>query len=645
MKNKQYDRREFIKMIGTCAAASLFATPLYSFAATGKKRKPNIIFILADDMGWVDSTVYGSKFYETPNIERLAKMGMRFSSAYAANPLCSPTRASILTGQYPCRIGLTTPNCHISPAQTNTFLSISAPPTSKRLEPVTKNRLELEYFTTGEALKEAGYATALYGKWHLGHEPYQPPNHGFDENEPGGSYPGPPSYFSPYRMHGFKDGPEGEHIDERLVDSAVAFMKKNKAKPFFLNFWNFSVHAPYQGKEKQIEKYKKKVDRKDPQNCPTMGSMIETMDDCVGKLLDSVEELGLEKDTIIIFFSDNGGNMYDEVEGTTPTSNHPLRGGKATIYEGGFRVPMIVVWPGVVKPDSRSSAFVSSVDFYPTILEMAGLKPKPGLTCDGVSLVPVLENPKAQVRDTIFCHFPHSVPATKNIASTSVRKGDWKLIKFYADNPDQTDRYELYNLKKDIGESTNLAEKNPKIVASLDKLIVKHLKDTNAIVPIANPKYNPNSGPVFGWRPMNNCELLADKGKLKAKVIGEDPNFQTDKVPAAVGPVKIHFRMKADAAGNGRIYWSTNKRKSFVGNFAAFSIKRDKKWHEYTVELSKIPKDNHLRQLRIDPADNIGKGSGKVEFDWIRVESPKGIILKEWNFIATNNNKKIKNKY
>ncbi len=189
-------------------------------------------------------------------------------------------------------------------------------------------------------------------------------------------------------------------------------------------------------------------------------------------------------------------------------------------------------------------------------------------------------------------------------------------------------------MRKDIGETKNLAEKNPKIVASLNKLIVKHLKDTNAIVPAANPKYNPNAGPVFGWQALNNCGLKATNGKLEVKILGDDPFFQTAKVPDAVGPVKICFRMKADVAGNGRVYWSTDKLKSFTGNFKAFTIKKDKKWNEYSVELSNIPKDNHLRQLRIDPGDNIGKSSGKVEFDWICIKSSKGVLLKEWNFIA-----------
>ena len=648
MKN-QFKRREFLKMIGASTVAGIAASPLYLLAKstvkTNSLAKPNIIFILADDMGWRDSTPFGSRFYETPNIERLAKMGMKFTSAYAANPLCSPTRASILTGQYPCRIGITTPACHIETVQTNTFLPETAPPNSKRIEPVTKNRLQLEYYTTGEALKSVGYATALFGKWHLGWSPYEPPNQGFDVNEPGGSYPGPPSYFSPYHMErcGFKDGQKGEQIDERLTKSAIAFMEKNAkaGKPFFLNFWNFDVHAPFQGKEKLIDKYKKKIEIDDAQNCPTMGAMVETLDGCVGKIIDTVRKLGIEKNTVIIFFSDNGGNMYDNVNGTTPTSNYPLRGGKATIYEGGTRVPMIVVWPGVVKPGTVSDALISSVDFYPTILDIAGVKPKPNQIIDGIDLVPFLKGETKKVHDAIFCHFPHSVKATKNIAATSVRKDDWKLIKFYADNPDQSDRYELYNLKEDIEEKNNLAEKFPEKVKQLDKLIVQHLKDTNAIVPIANPNYDPNytsppqvkQKPVRGWQAWHCCELSATAGKLKVKITGDDPYFASMNAPNAVGPIKVRLQMKADnVKGNGRIYWNTKESDSFLGNFENFNVINDNQWHEYSVTLKKIPPRHHLKQIRIDPCDAPGKKPSFVKFDWINIETPNGKLLKKWDF-------------
>ncbi len=301
---------------------------------------------------------------------------------------------------------------------------------------------------------------------------------------------------------------------------------------------------------------------------------------------------------------------------------------------------MIVVWPGVVKPDTVSDVMISSVDFYPTILDMAGVKPKPNQIIDGIDLVSFLKGKSKKVHEEIFCHFPHTVSATKNIASTSVRKGDWKLIKFYADNSDQTDRYELYNLKKDIGEKNNLAKKYPEIVRKLDKLIVRHLKKTNAIVPIANPKYDPDyvqpppviSKPVHGWQAQHSCELHAADGQLEVKVTGADPYFVTKNVPQCTGPIKLHFQMKADVGGDGRIYWNTKEDKSFLGNFESFALNHDKQWHEYIVDLPKIPRKQNLNEIRIDPGDNPGNGENTALFDWIRIETPTGKLLKEWKF-------------
>jgi len=327
--------------------------------------------------------------------------------------------------------------------------------------------------------------------------------------------------------------------------------------------------------------------------------------------------------------------MYNEVDGTTPTDNYPLRGGKGTIYEGGVRVPMIVVWPGVVRPDTRSDALISSVDFYPTILEMIGETPKQGIPIDGTSFVPVLKEEQDSARDAVFCHFPHSVLATGNIAGTSVRKGDWKLIKFYADNDDQTDRYELYNLKKDIGEAKNLAEKFPAKVAELNALIVQHLIDTEAVVPVANPDYSPSALPVMEWQALKNCSLEATENTLKVNVTGNDPYFQTKEVPDATGPVKVVLRVKADGTGDGQVFWTTDESPSPAGHAVTFPLNHDNAWHEYTVDLSAIPAGEHLKEIRLDPGTDVGTGSGVVEFDWIRIESPGGALLKEWPFGGT----------
>jgi len=299
-------------------------------AASGR---PNVVFILADDLGWRDTSLYGSPFYETPSIDALAERGMRFTNAYSANPLCSPTRASILTGQYPGRLRLTTPAGHLKQEVLDPIVPAQGPPLSKWVTPQTRTRLPLDYYTLSEALHDAGYATAHFGKWHLGWPPYQPENQGFDVNLPGGSFPGPPGgYFAPFKVDTLDDCPAGEHVDDRLTREAIDFVRENQDRPFLLNYWLFSVHAPYQAKEELIARYQAKVDPNAPQRSPTMGGMIHTGDACVGQLLEAIDAIGLAERTIVVFTSDNGGNMYDRVDGTTPTSNSPLRGGKATIY-------------------------------------------------------------------------------------------------------------------------------------------------------------------------------------------------------------------------------------------------------------------------------------------------------------------------
>jgi len=494
------NRRDLLKNIAVAGAA--MAVPGWvgramAQAADKPGSMPNIVFILADDLGWKDTSLYGSTFCETPNIEKLAKRGMMFTQAYAANPLCSPTRTSIMTGLYPARVGITTPVCHMPNVLFEASLQPKAPPYFRALQVVSATRLKTEYYTLAEAMHDAGYATGHFGKWHLGPEPYSPLEQGFDADVP--HYPGPGpagSYVAPWQFPPTLKftGKPGEHIEDRMAEEAIKFVKANKDNPFFLNYWAFSVHAPFDAKADLTAKYRAKADPTNPQRCPVYGAMVQSLDENVGHLLDVLDELKLADNTIIVFFSDNGGNMYSSVDGIPPTSNAPLRGGKATIYEGGTREPCIVVWPGKVKPGSRSEAFLSSVDWYPTLLDMTGVKPKQAVKFDGMSQLPALLGTGAP-RDTLFCFFPHYVPATGAIPSVWVRRGDWKLIRFFCDNPDQTDRFELYNSNDDIGETRNLAADNPGKVKELDALISRHLKDINAVVPVKNPNYDPNAKP------------------------------------------------------------------------------------------------------------------------------------------------------
>jgi arylsulfatase A-like enzyme len=475
-------------MLATCLVVAGTA----ALGAEAKPAPPNVVFILADDLGWSDTTLYGhTKFCQTPNIERLAKRGMTFANAYAANPLCSPTRASILTGLYPGRIGITAPVCHEPQVQLEERMSAKAAPHLPALQMVSASRLQTNYYTLAETFHDAGYQTGHFGKWHLGPEPYSPLQQGFTVDVPHFAGPNPAGgYLAPWRFQNFTGAP-GEHIEDRMASEAIQFLKTNKDRPFFLNYWAFSVHAPFNAKPEMIAKYRQLAEADDEQRCPVYAGMVQSLDENVGRLLDTLDELKLSANTIIVFFSDNGGNHFDRVDGVPPTSNRPLRGGKATIYEGGTREPCVVVWPGKVKPGTRSDALLSSVDWYPTLLAMTGAQPKEPVKFDGVNQTPALLGTGAP-RDTVVCYFPHYIKATGAKPATSVRRRDWKLIRFYCDGADQSDRFELYNLKDDIGETKNLAAAQPAMVQELNALIAGFHQDTGALVPAKNPAYDPH---------------------------------------------------------------------------------------------------------------------------------------------------------
>jgi arylsulfatase A-like enzyme len=473
-------------------------------ASLSAPQPPNVVFILADDLGWRDTAVYGSTFYQTPNIDRLATRGMLFTDAYAANPLCSPTRCSIMTGLYPGRVGITTPSGHVPQAQLEVTMAEKGPPTDKVTQPRSVNRLKTTYPTLVKSMMQAGYVTGHFGKWHLGPEPYSARDHGFDVDLPHFPGPGPPRYFAPWKFHAALKfaGKDGEHIEDRMAREAVKFIRQNKDRPFLLNYWAFSVHEPWEGKKELIERYKPKADPNAPQHQPVYAAMVHSLDDAVGTLMATLDELNLADRTIVIFFSDNGGAQWLDERlrrsfgfESPPTSNAPLRAGKATIYEGGIRVPCIVIWPGRVKPGSTTDALFSSVDWYPTLLEMTGTQAPADQKFDGVSQVPAFLG-TGRPRENVFCYFPHYVKATGNLPSVSVRRGDFKLIRFFGDNPDRSDRFELYNLADDIGENRNVADQMPERVREMDALISAHLEAINAPIPRPNPNYQPESRPA-----------------------------------------------------------------------------------------------------------------------------------------------------
>ncbi len=480
-------RRQFLSLLG--------AAPLAAQRAAA--RRPNVVFFLMDDMGWMDTTVYGSRYYETPNMERLARRSMIFSDAYSASPLCSPTRASILTGKHPARVGITTACGHTAPAPPGApRFPETAAPSRRHLLPESLCFLRPDEFTIAEAFKEAGYRTGHIGKWHLGLNPeHWPDKQGFDVAIHGKPDPGPPSYFSPYRFRAgtLKDGPAGEYITDRITDESLKFLDAHKQGPFLLHVWHHAVHGPWGYKEDYAKAFESRTDPRGKQNNAVMAAMLKSADESLGRVLDKLDQLGITNDTIFIFFSDNGGNIHSRIgpKELPPTNNEPLSEGKGRLHEGGTRVPAMVAWPGVVKPGSKSAEVISSVDWYPTMLEMAGLKPKSGLPLDGESIVPVLKGSGQLKREAIFCYFPHGGPARP--PGIYVRKGDWKLIRYYETGPEHPAEFELYNLRDDLSEATNLAARMPDRVRAMNGLIDDFLVRTEAVVPKTNPAYNANA--------------------------------------------------------------------------------------------------------------------------------------------------------
>lgn len=453
-------------------------------------RKPNILFILADDMGWMDSSIYGSEYYETPNIDRIAKRGMLFTDAYSASPLCSPTRASIMTGKYPARLRITKPSCHREPEPDAPYFADSDEPWRKVIEPRAERFLPLDEYTIGKAFKDAGYTTGFIGKWHLGRDPkFWPHNQGF-EFDMGAPDPGPPSYFSPYRLTNISDGPDGEYITDRISNEAVNYIDVNKDKPFLLFLCHFAVHTPFHAKSELVSKYNNKTDPRGKQKFSIMGAMLESMDKNIGIVLDKLDELKIAENTIIIFMSDNGGLTSIRVDGISATNNYPLRNGKGDTHEGGVRVPCIISWPEFTASASECSEVISSIDMYSTMLDMAGIEKKQDHIVDGISLAPLLKGIGEIKREAIFCDFPHYNAISGTKPSSFVRKGDWKLIRYFGEGENGKHDYELFNLKEDIGEKNNIAGNMPELVEELDILLEKHLKDIDAMIPIPNPDYD-----------------------------------------------------------------------------------------------------------------------------------------------------------
>ncbi len=458
-------------------------------AAEQPPAKPtNFVFFLVDDLGWADVGCFGSEFYETPNIDRLADSGMKFTNAYAACPVCSPTRASILTGRHPVRVDITDwiPGVRREESSNPKFAHID-----------DRDNLALSETTIAESLKENGYQTFFAGKWHLGSDGHLPTDQGFDFNLGGFERGSPPGgYYDPYKNPVLPNRKKGEYLTERLTEESISFLKSRKSdQPFLLYLSYYNVHTPIQPYRKKVDHFREKakstfdqevepIAERDGistarQDNPAYASMVAAVDQSVGQILKNLEELGLAENTVVCFFSDNGGLCTVRKNGKrrAPTCNAPLRSGKGWLYEGGIRSPMIVRAPGVTASGSQCSVPVCSTDFFPTMLDLAGLPLQTKIHCDGVSLLDQLKGGQSIERKTLYWHYPHYHGSTW-APGAAIRDGDWKLIEFY-----EYDEVELYNLRDDIGESNNLADTNPDKTKALREKLRAWQTEMNAKMP------------------------------------------------------------------------------------------------------------------------------------------------------------------
>jgi arylsulfatase A-like enzyme len=459
------------------------------------RQSPNIILILVDDLGWRDLFCYGSTFYETKNLDRLAEQGMVFTDAYAPSPVCSPTRASILTGKYPVRFHLTN--------------YIGGQAEGRLLEPLTSDHLSPQERTLAQMLQEAGYATWHVGKWHLGDRPYYPENHGFHINLGGCGWGYPrKGYFSPWGIDSLPDAPAGTYLTDHLTDVAIDLIRhRDPSRPFYLNIWHYAVHVPIQAPQRLIHKHMAKaarlgldklpafeegerfpclhkremrITRRRIQSDPVYAAMVENLDWNTGRLLCALQQAGIEQNTLIVFTSDNGG--LSTAEGS-PTCNAPLAEGKGWMYEGGVRVPLIMHWPGVIPSGTVCHEPVNSCDLYPTLLEIAGNKELEMTGIDGVSLVSLFTKKPIQAHRVLLWHYPH-YGNQGGSPSGAIRLGRYKLIEFY-----EGERYSLYDLQDDISESTDLSGSQPDLAQEMRAILTRWRLATSALMPQPNPRW------------------------------------------------------------------------------------------------------------------------------------------------------------
>lgn len=454
-----------------------------------KEQRPNVLLIVADDLGWADLECYGADLHLTPNLNKLANQGIKFTNAYAAAPICSPTRASIMTGKYPARLNMTVWHEATKRRKSPNY----KPGKRKMIPPITVGNLPLEEITIAERLKEQGYFTAHLGKWHLGEAEYYPENQGFDLNYGGTLWGAPPTFFYPFKggfgrkkepryVPGILPAKEGDYLTDILTDKAIEIIKSTKGQPFYINLNYYSVHTPIEAKEKTVQKYQKLIRNGMNHTNATYAAMVEHVDENVGRLLKTLDDLNLSENTIVIFTSDNGGYHAPYREMKQVTNNSPLRSGKGSLYEGGIRIPFIVRWNGHTKIGLKSDVPIITNDIYPTLCEIANCSGD-DTDRDGLSLLPLFDSPSSSLkRDELYFHYPHYYFSGGSTPASAVRSGDYKLLEYFEDG-----RLELYNLKNDPSEKHNLIEEQTKLTVELFGKLKQWRKSVAAQMPVKNP--------------------------------------------------------------------------------------------------------------------------------------------------------------
>jgi arylsulfatase A-like enzyme len=443
--------------------------------------RPNVVLILVDDLGWADLGCYGADLHRTPSIDRFAAGCMRFTDAYAAAPVCTPTRAALMTGKYPARLNMTIWYEG----------SLSAPNLRRKLiPPQTRGNLPHEEFTLAEMFARAGYQTAHVGKWHLGDAAHYPETHGFDVAIGGTFWGAPPTFFYPYRgfwgrsteyryVPGLEYGKDDEYLTDRLTDEAMVFLEQAGEDPFFLYLAYHTVHTPIEGKPDHVRRFRGRLDQARFHTNPEYAAMAFSLDENVGRLLKKLDQLDLSDHTLVVFTSDNGGYV-NQYQGQVVTNNSPLRSGKGSLYEGGIRVPLMIHWPGVTRAGQICKEPVSTIDFYPTLQEI--LTAETDQDVDGVSLVPLLRNPNQTLqRDSLYFHYPHYYPTTSPVSA--IRQGPWKLLEYFEDG-----HVEMYNLAEDLGEQQDLSRQMPDKAKALQADLHAWWADVDAQRPTPNPR-------------------------------------------------------------------------------------------------------------------------------------------------------------